>query len=62
MTVSQFLAQVPEKWRCAQLAIEDGIGRGCPVVRISLHRDDNGRQVILVHDKRIVCDKNPPDV
>jgi hypothetical protein len=54
---AEMAAQVPKSWRNAEVAV-GRLGSHHPVRRIALHRDADGRRVIVVYDEPL--DFAPP--
>lgn len=52
-TFRQLLELVPPSWRDADIAIDSGIGNPEKLMRVSLHKMGDGRQIILLHEKAI---------
>lgn len=49
-TVADMLLAIPKTWRKdAQLCIETITGNPVPIQRISLHRSNSGKKVIMLH-------------
>lgn len=44
---------VPERWRSAEIGICDSLGRVNRVVRVSFHRNSDGRRIILFHNNEV---------
>lgn len=51
--VRQFLAAVPPKWHDATLAVGSTVHDALDVQRVALHRDNNGRRVVVIYVKPI---------
>ena len=47
-TVDQLLHHIPIGWRCAAIAIEDGLGRAFPVKRVMLVQNHDGSAVVIL--------------
>lgn len=50
-TFSQLMAFVPKDWRNAEVAIGVCIGTAKKIRRVSLHKNESGRRIILIHDE-----------
>lgn len=50
-TVSDFVAAIPQRWRNAEIGIDNGIGDPQPIRRVSFHKNHKGRMIVLFHQK-----------
>jgi len=60
-TFRQLLELVPPSWRDADIAIDSGIGNPEKLLRVSLHKMGDGRQIILLHEKAIETWSKPKE-
>lgn len=60
-TFRQLRKFIPDNWLDADIAIDSGIGSPEKIYRVSLHKNDNGKRIILIHEKRIeIWTQSPP--
>lgn len=52
--VRDLISAIPPSWRSAEIAVGDSIGGALRVLRVSLHRNANGRRIVILHKDVVI--------